>query len=563
MKIIHTITKIILLIFITANAYAQFEIQVIPYKISNPGNNFSINTGREYARLVTLASAIKKNIVIYPHAKTLASLKKLSINTQRIITEDDLIAVGKTGNADYILIGTLSRSKGIYTTDSVLYSIRNKRIMSKSHYKSGSLFKLAEGELNQIFFNFQNKKRKLRDSYADIAVVLDLSYKIAPEWNSVKTGIVKFVNTVSDNWSVDTSINILPFSNRYSIRNKALNINSNSGLKNTLSKIAPKGETSNKNLREVLQYSIKSMPWRRKSDKILLLITNSNADKTGFIGKYAISAKMLNISVSTITLGLLKGRDTEPFRDFSSISSGRHYSVTYHQRFYNENGNPLDVFYEEGRIFHSLVYNSMWEYGLFEHKNNSEWAKPKSFLTEVFYDKSKQNINPYNLPEKYHIISNAKILNHARLENNIESLMTQIGDTYEYSSGKMKYKKPIAKVQITDGTISMWIKIKEEDDLEFFKNMNALNDYFPIGAIIKRKTNEPYGITFYPDWYATEFSNDFIPEIVKTNLSGIIKRPEFYLNNGLFTPPFWFLNLKVQRVEKYSREHDIREHAAP
>ncbi|MBN2039734.1 MAG: VWA domain-containing protein [Spirochaetes bacterium] len=563
MKIIHTIIKVILVTFITADAYAQFEVQVIPYKILNPGNDFSISTGREYAKLITLASAIKKNIVIYPHTKTEAALKKLSINTQRIITEDDLISIGNTGNADCILIGTLSKSKGSYTTDSILYSIRNKRIMSKSHYKSGSLFKLAEGELNQIFFNVQNKKRILRESYADIAVVLDLSYKIAPEWNSVKNGIVKFVNTVSDNWSVDTSVNVLPFSGSYSENNKILNLNSNFELKNTLSKMATKGDTSDKNFKRVLEYSIKNMPWRRKSDKILLLITNSNSDKTGFIEKYAISAKMLGISVSTITLGLLKDRDTESFREFSGISSGRHYNAAYHQRFYNESGNPVDVFYEGGRIFHSLVYNSMWEEGLFESSSNSEWAKPRSFLTEIFYDRLKQNINPYNLSEKYHIISSAKILNYARLENNIESIMTQIGNTYEFSSGKMKYKKPIAKVQITDGTISMWIKIKEEDDLVFFKNMNASNDYFHVGAIIKRNTNEPYGITFYPDWYATEFSNDFIPEIIKTDLSGIIKKPEFYLSNGLFTPPFWFLNLKVERVEKYSREHDIREHASP
>ena len=178
------------------------------------------------------------------------------------------------------MIGTLSKSKGNYTTSSVLYSIRDKRIMSKSHYKSGSLFKLAEGELNQIFF------KTLRESHVDAAIVLDLSYKIAPEWESVKKGIINFTDVLSDNWSVDTSINILPFSDRYSIPNKILHLNSNPELENKLKTIAPQGELSATNFKDVLDYSIKRMPWRRNSEKILILITNSDTGKSSFFEKF-------------------------------------------------------------------------------------------------------------------------------------------------------------------------------------------------------------------------------------------------------------------------------------
>ena len=77
---------------IAGEVLAQTEIQVIPYKVNNFLGNLSINTGREYAKLVSLASAIKKDIIIYPHGKTAETLKKLSsLNRAITIRESRLL----------------------------------------------------------------------------------------------------------------------------------------------------------------------------------------------------------------------------------------------------------------------------------------------------------------------------------------------------------------------------------------------------------------------------------------------------------------------------------------
>ncbi len=566
-KINLKITSVIIYLLITAvNSYAQLEIEVIPYKIENPSENLTLEHGREYAKLVSLAAAIKKDIIIYPHEKVQAEIKKLSINPQHVITENDLIMIGEQGRADYILLGTLSRSKGNYNSGSVLYSIRDKRIMSKSNVSAGNLLAVAEEEINNIFFAFPDKKRSYPDNHIDAVILLDLSFKIAAEWESIQKGIRDFADTVSDNWSIDTKINIVPYSDKYTLSNKITGLSSGQAIDNKLKQLVPGGTMSYKNFEEALSFSIKNIPWRRNSDKLLIIISNSENTEAKFPQRYAVIAKSKKIAVRTISLGLLKGKALESMKEFSVISAGLHNNVTYHQRFYNEKGNPVDVFYQDGRLFHSLVFDTQWKEGLFtknKENNNSNWEKPKPFLNEIFFNTNKYNINPYNLDKYYPVITDSAIINSARLENNIDSIMRTIGDTFEYTSGRQKYKKSIAKAQISDGNISLWIRIKTDKDLEFFRTQAAKSVSFPIGAVIQKNPDEPYGISMHPDSYITGFTNDYIPQIVKTSLSAIIKDPDSFMNNGLFTPPVWFMNIKIERIEKYEKDQDIRGSFSP
>lgn len=566
-KITLKITSIAAYLFITAlSAYAQLEIEVIPYKIENPTPGFTLKEGREYAKLVSLAAAIKKDIIIYPHEKVYSAMEKLSISPQSVITENDLIMIGEQGRADYILIGTLSQSGGTYKSGSILYSIREKRILSKSNVSAGSLFSSAEEEVNEIFFGFPNKRRSFPDNHIDTAILLDLSLQIASEWDSIKKGIRDFADSISDNWAIDTKINIIPFSGKHTLKDTITGISSAISLDNNLKNLMPGGAMSYNNFEKALSFSIKNIPWRRKSDKLLIIITNSEDAESRFPQRYAMSAKLKNIAVRTISLGLLKGEALESMKEFSVISAGRHSTAAYHQRLFNENGNPVDIFYQGGRIFNSLVFDKRWKDGLFtnnKEKNYSNWEKPRPFLNEIFFNTEKYNITPYNLEKNYPLITGSAIISSAGLENNIDSIMRNIGDSFEYTSGAFKFKKSIAKAQISDGNISLWIRIKEDDDLEFFRAQAARSSFFPLGAVIQKNPDEPYGISLHPDSYITGFTDEYLPQLIKTSLTTAIKDPYSLINNGLFTPPVWFLNVKIERIEKYKNEQDIRGSAGP
>ena len=220
MKFNYKIAIILLFQFLTVKAFAQQEIEVIPYKIANPTDNFTIETGKEYAKLISIAASLSKDIIIIPHERVDRAFKSLSLNSQRVITEDDIIAIGRMGSADKVLIGTLSRAKNKYSSDSILYSLSDRKIISKSHVSSGSLFKLAEDEMNEIFFNSPKKNRILTERQVDAVILVDLSYKISTEWMFIQNGIKEFADAVSENWTLNTEINIVPFSDKYTELNK-------------------------------------------------------------------------------------------------------------------------------------------------------------------------------------------------------------------------------------------------------------------------------------------------------------------------------------------------------
>ncbi len=553
--------KLYLLIFllgISSFAYAQ-RLEVIPYKIANPTDNFTIDDGKEYAKLAALAAALRKGMPIISQQKVEDAFRRLSLNSQRVITEADLIKIGQMGNSEFILIGTLSKVKGNYISDSVLYSMWHRKIISKSRVSAGNFFKLAEEEISDIFFEYPDKNEIFHDRQIDAVIVLDLSYKIASEWESVKTGIKDFTDSISENWNIDTEISIIPFSDSRS-SDKFTGLKSSAAVNKKLNILKPAGANSGKSFENALSYSVKNIPWRRKSEKILIVISNSEKIEGRFFDQYALTAKIKKIAVHTLSLGLIRWDEIEPFRQFSAAGAGEHYVVSYHQRFYDENGNPSDLFYQGGRVFHALVYDNTWKKGLFEDKKkkSSILDKPRPFLEEIYYDEKKHNIIPYTLSKYYSIITQKNFINKDQLEDNIVSILADIGDGFSVNFVKVKYKKPIAKAQISDGKISLWIKIKEDKELDIIKNNESGRNYFPLGIVVKKSPNDPYGITFQQK-YIVEFENENIPEIIKTNLSNIIKNPDYYTSSGLFNPPVWFINVKTEKVENLRREYDIRE----
>ena len=561
MKLKNKILILFIFQFLTINAFAEKEILVVPYKIANPTDNFPIETGKDYAKLIALASATAKEITIIPHERVYYAFKNLSLNQQRVITENDLVSVGRLAGADKILVGTLTKTKGGYSSSSVLYSISDQQIVSKAHATSGSLFKLAEDEMNEIFFDTPKRKRSVTDKHVDVVIMCDLSYKVSTEWPSVKKGIIDLAAAVSDNWTLNTAVNIIPFSDKYTSLHKYTGLNSRPEVASKLNTLLPSGTASVKSFQNALNYSVKSIPWRRNSAKILVIISNSENIEGKYIEQYAIAAKFKKIAVNTIALGLLKGNALETLKQFAAAGSGQHYSAVYHQRMFNEQGNPVDIFCQNGRIFQSLVYDDTWKKGLFEDsgRKHSVIEKPKSFLNEIYYDDNKYNINPYNLSKHYPALSKMNIINTEQLNNNVAQMMYEIGENFESSYTAVAYRKSIAKVQITDGKVFFWLQIKDDNDLRNIKSKMSGKHYFPLGVVVKRSPNDPYGIKFDSDLLMTNYGDELIPDMIKTNLSSIIKEPDYFMSRGLLTPPVWFVDIKVEKIEDLRKVYDIRE----
>ena len=78
--------EFIFLFLLSCNIFAA-QLAVIPYKIVNPGTDFEISTGEEYAKLIAIASSIKKGFDSYSYYNLQIDLKNFGINPQGILTE--------------------------------------------------------------------------------------------------------------------------------------------------------------------------------------------------------------------------------------------------------------------------------------------------------------------------------------------------------------------------------------------------------------------------------------------------------------------------------------------
>ena len=97
-----------------------------------------------------------------------------------------------------------------------------------------------------------------------------------------------------------------------------------------------------------------------------------------------------------------------------------------------------------------------------------------------------------------------------------------------------------------------------KSDLAFFENRLSSGFYFPLGFSLRKKQNEPYGISLNPNILITNISSDYIPDMIKTDLKALIKKPDYYIGNGIFKPPIWFVNVKVERIKRERGIRDIR-----
>jgi hypothetical protein len=555
-RILYTLLLIIL--FFGWNA-AYSQIAVIPYKIKNPSDSFSPLRGEEYARLLSVAMLIKKNVEVASPRDVIIDLRRFSLNPQGVITRDDLQILGKGGYIEYFLLGAVSRIGDSYISDSRLYSVRENSVTISNRSRAGNLFDLAERDIGEMCLQFPDRPRpNLSGSSVDISVVADLSYNVSREWPSVKSGIGNFVDTLSDNWYIDSRVYIIPFSDFYTVEKSILYVNSPMGLKRELGRLRPRGGNRVKFLERALSYSVRNISWRRNSSKILLIITNSPLGSEHFVERHIIAAKGLGIRIFTLSLGNLNWRDTSRVKQLSIMGRGLHFSATYHQRLFDLKGKGIDLLIEAGRLFKSMGFGD-WRGGILGYSSKrADYSRVDSTLDEILYDERKYDINPYNLTRYYTELTGEGIMNHGVVENNIDATLGRIGESY-FGSGAKRMGRKIGRALISDGKITFWMNIMNKRDLDYFEKKLSHRFFHPIGISLQKSSDEPYGIALYPTILPVDITGDYVPEMIKTDLESLIKKPDYYMENGLFHPPIWFISIKVERIKRDRRVHDIRE----
>ncbi|RPI93599.1 MAG: hypothetical protein EHM32_07795, partial [Spirochaetales bacterium] len=254
------------------------EVAVIPYRIANSSDQFNETTGAQYAKLLGLALLLKKGIEPYSPRELQVDMSSFSIDPRRSISGESLDALGRGRLIDLILTGTLSRSGGVYTSESVLYSTAQRKVISRERLRADSLFALAERDIREIFVTYPDRAAPgAAIASVDAVLVLDTSYNVSREWDAIKSGITAFASGVSGDWDASLRLYVAPFSDAPAAPKAARAITSPLSLRQELASIRPRGGAGPAALGKALAYAIDAVPWRAEATKVLLVISNSPA----------------------------------------------------------------------------------------------------------------------------------------------------------------------------------------------------------------------------------------------------------------------------------------------
>jgi mannose/fructose/N-acetylgalactosamine-specific phosphotransferase system component IID len=113
------------------------------------------------------------------------------------------------------------------------------------------------------------------------------------------------------------------------------------------------------------------------------------------------------------------------------------------------------------------------------------------------------------------------------------------------------------RVLITDGKISFWVKVRDKKLMDVFDKYGKNGFYFNAGFNIRKSDSEAYGIELIPT--RTDISKDYIPNLASTTFSDIVKNQEFFITKGLGAPPVWFVEIKVENIERNDQKIDVRD----
>jgi hypothetical protein len=541
--------RILLLILLAASASQVFaSIAVLPYRDQAFDPRIS---GKEYARMLSLGILIMKDTDVLSPEEADIGMKQLGINPEGSVDIEDLDAFGIKYNLKYILLGSISKQNGVFAFDNVLYSVRDRKILSRNNNSSGDIYKLIQLEVKDTLINFGTKKAVTGKTQADIVFLFDSSYNMSDEWSDVRDSISEFSSNLISRLNIDTRIYLAPYSERKSYESVTTHHNSIKGLNETLSRLQPGGAGNSDKFSSLLNYTLKNIKWRSGASKEIYIINNSKLDGMFVPERLAVEAKKRDIHINVISAGKVTGEFNEMER-LASLTKGKTVSISYHQRVFDKEGTKHDIYLQRGRIFHSIAPHREWKTGILSSAgNNPKYVKPPQSLDEVFHTKS--ILTPDKLIQTFSEYTGINIIQTEPLQNNLADIVSSLHAGLSKSSGTASS----GRVLLTDGKISFWIKVKNQNMLDTFEKYGKSGFYLKTGFNIKKSDADAYGIELIP--VTTDISSDYIPDLAKTTLTDIVKNQEFFMTKGIGSPPVWFVEVKVENVERYDSKIDIRD----
>lgn len=549
MRNIFTAAVIPVLIALSTNLHA--ETAIIPYRINQPSSFFNNESGKEYARLLSIGALFIKGMDIQLPRDTEIDMKRLGFSWEKNLSGDDLTLYGKSRYLDYILAGSLSKTGKTYTSKSILYSIKEKRIINRFKASSKSLFKLAETEIKELFIDIPDSKRSKSERSLDLVFLIDLSYSINDDWMKLKKAITSLSSILIDENGTDTSISICPFASDESFNKPALPVHSLLSIKKELNKLSPKGKHGKNIFIKSLAHAVKNTRWRKEADRQILVISNSDPGHSGFAENYAFTASQKKIKIHSLTLGKIKGDANETIKRLSEITGGTHMHATYYKSVYKPDGERVYLYFEFGRLFQSSFFNDSWKEGIAQDlSNNRDLSSPENPYDEIHYDEKKTDVDPYTMDQQYTLLTGNRTIKKTETESNISEIINKI-------IMRSPRFAAASKILLTDGKISIWVPVDEKEKLSFFKKRLADQSLFPLGVSIRSAPDRLYGILLVPE--IAGISSDYVPDMLRTNLEKIIKKRNTFSIKGFLTPSIWFLKVKVGEIRNIKGIRDIRD----
>jgi len=540
------IVFILSFIFICSGAFAS--IAVMPYRMELPPGEI---TGRDYAKLLSLTILLAKDTDVLSPEESEIGMKQIGIKPEGAVTEEDLYNFGTRYKLDYILIGTVTKKKGQYHFDNVYYAVRNRKIVSRNRNSAGDIFKLARQEVKDTLFSLQQKEAVKQQKQADIAFVIDLSYNIADEWETVQDAVNSINSSLVGRHSIDTRIFIIPFSDRKDQELATVHDNSIKGVREKLSSLQPAGGPDMNRFMSVLNHTIRNLKWRSGSAKEIIIITNSNLTGIFMSEKYASEAKKRGIKITVISCGKVTGEFGDIER-LPELTGGSNFSVSYHQTVHDAQGGKHELYLQRGRVFHSMSLYRSWRGGILVSMNkNPKYVKVPETLEEIYL--AKNTVAPGKMAQVYSDTDHVRLLEKDHLQNNIGDILEALQGSYTKASVTGNYGKAL----ISDGKISMWVRVTDKKIMQDFILNEGRGFYTKVGVIVRVSKSGEYGVELAP--VITGITADYIPDRCKAALSDIIKKADFYSSTGAGFPPVWFIDVKIENCESYERNKDVRD----
>jgi hypothetical protein len=537
-------------------AHAE-EIAFVPYRIDVPSKEFPFTLGAEYAKLLATGAVIA-GLSVHSPRDLETDLARNNINPQGTVSAEDLSSLGKSRLIDFFVIGTLYTSASKYTAESVLFSVKKGKVISRSKVTATDLTELGERELAALFPGKARFPARETTSKVDIAFVVDCSYAVSSEWQNIKSGIMKISNYMTGGWNMDARTYIIPFSSFHGMEHAALTLKNAFSVARALENLVPKGRADEKTIERALADSVRNLSWRSDAAKQLILISNTPFPRNNRLQHFAQAARRKGIVLHTIALGDVFGEGREYLKELSSIGGGKHFDVTYHRKLFDARGEEIYAYLEAGRLFISNGYDARWKDGLFSPGHGGIGsARAKKFLKEIFIDEKKSVPVPSKMGALYEAYSHTPIIRQDELHTNIMSLCDALSAKVQTSSSLRHYKQ-LGRVLVYQESYSLWLDIVRPEDLEFFRTKVKSKELFFLGVSVEEKRDEPFGMRFNPRRYITNIGTEYMPELLTVPMGEIIRNHAKYASRGLFEPPIWFVQLKAERV-KFQKGSDVRD----